>query len=300
MKVIEESLREDGTSSLVAYLLDPAISHRVAKRRPCVIVCPGGGYCLHATKEQEPVAARLLGAGYHVVVLRYQVLFVERPVDPGQEPRLNDAAVYPAQVVDLMRTMLWVRGRADEYGIDPDCIYVMGFSAGGHLAGSLAERWDDPALVEELAVVDSSVLRPRGVVMCYPMVDARALLLDARRCYEGACWQLPYFCRAMTGSAHPDPDALNGLDLIAHVRSDMPPVFLWGTTEDELVPPESLCRFAARANELGISIAFHLFDRGRHGLALAEEASAAKPDDVDDDVAFWVPLALRWLERYSR
>lgn len=298
MRLIEHELRAEGRSSFTAYLLDPEISYGVTKKRPCVIVCPGGGYCIRATKEQEPIAARLLGAGYHAVVLRYPVLFAARPSTPGEQPQIDEGVAYPIQVVDLMRTMQWVHEHADRYEIDADRIYVMGFSAGAHLAGSLAEQWDDSQALSELDVPNPCELRPRGVVMCYPMVDARDVLFrDPETLPDNVRWQLPYFLRAMTGSDVPDEAALDRLDLIAHVRADMPRLFLWGTGEDELVSPQSLCRFAARVSQLGVSVEFHLFSQGPHGLALAEQASAAVPGDAREDVAAWVPLMLRWLDQ---
>ena len=293
----EVNLREDGSSRLVAYLLNPEVSYRCAKRRPCVIVCPGGGYVLRATKEQEASAMRFAGAGYHTVVLQYPVYFAERP-EPGHEPVINEDAHFPTQLEDLMRAMMWVHEHASSHAIDIERIYVLGFSAGAHLAGTLAERWDDPEMLARIPGADSRLTKPRGVIMSYPMVDARAVLRrDPETIPESIAWQLPYFERAMLGAAPTEEEGFDHLDLVAHVRADMPRMFVWTTGGDQVAPPEAICRFAARALEVGVPCELHLFEDGPHGLALADESTAAVPADVDSHVAQWVPMALAWLDK---
>jgi acetyl esterase/lipase len=89
-------------------------------------------------------------------------------------PQVDASSHYPLQIVDAMRAMAYVRGHADEWGVDADRVYALGFSAGEHVVGSLAERFDDSELLAQ-AGTTTEVARPSGLVLCYPMVTAEKL-----------------------------------------------------------------------------------------------------------------------------
>lgn len=298
MYTADIKLDAQGRSTLRTYFLEPNISYQVKKARPLVIVCPGGGYVLHATKEQEPVALRFAGAGYHAAVLRYPVLFCTRPTSPDGNIDIDDAATFPAPLVALMQAMAWVRTHAQEYAIDASRVYVVGFSAGAHLAASLAEHWDDPELLSQVPGVDPRDCAPTGVMLGYPLVSPLDMATRAVDSFpKEICWQIPYFQRALFGRSGDVAECGERLDLVSGVRPDMPRVFMWQTAEDQVVNPVRACQFAAALIDAGVPCEFHLFPTGPHGLALCEPASAAKAQDEDAYAAAWVPLALAWLRR---
>lgn len=298
MYTADIKLDAQGRSTLRTYFLEPNISYQVKKARPLVIVCPGGGYVLHATKEQEPVALRFAGAGYHAAVLRYPVLFRTRPTSPDGNIDIDDAATFPAPLVALMQAMAWVRTHAQEYAIDASRVYVVGFSAGAHLAASLAEHWDDPELLSQVPGVDPRDCAPTGVMLGYPLVSPLDMATRAVDSFPKEIrWQIPYFQRALFGRSGDVAECGERLDLVSGVRPDMPRVFMWQTAEDQVVNPVRACQFAAALIDAGVPCEFHLFPTGPHGLALCEPASAAKAQDEDAYAAAWVPLALAWLRR---
>ena len=165
-------LRKDGTSCLDVLALDPEISTGKVKKRPALVICPGGAYLTHAPREAEPVAARFLGMGYQTFILRYPTYIADhrKPLD-SQNVHFNESAPWPEPLVDAMRAMAWVRAHADELCIDAKHLNMLGFSAGAHLACSLAEHFDDEELLAR-AGTDACTARPAGIILSYPMLSA--------------------------------------------------------------------------------------------------------------------------------
>jgi len=289
-------LRDDGTSCLDVLALDPEISTGKTKERPAIIICPGGAYLTHAPREAEPVAARFLGMGYQSFILRYPTYIADhrKPLDPN-EVRFNENTPWPEPVVDAMQAMAWVRGHADELCIDAGRVYLLGFSAGAHLACSLAERFDDEELLAR-AGTDARTARPDGIVLCYPMLSADGVLAMSAD-GEGVAHILR---RALFGTDEPSEDQLEAMRLVRHVRSDMPRSFIWHTAEDELVSPEETLGFAAALLAAGVPCELHLFERGPHGQSLCDETSAADEAHLNPEAAVWPALAHTWMSLGGR
>ena len=287
----EVPLREDGSSTLKVMASDPYITTTRKKLRPAIVVCPGGGYLIRATKEQEPVATRFLGMGFQVFILAYPTYFKTRPETWSGAPELNKSIRYPEQLKDLVRTMDYIHECADELDIDTNRIYVLGFSAGGHLAGSLAERWDDD---EILGGVSKERAKPRGILMGYPMISAD--LFSSKSCLDSDNPHERFFLQGLFGSDEPPQDQFDSVDLIKNVRPDMPRVFLWHTATDALAIPAKSAEFMAQLLKQGVPCEYHLFQQGAHGNALADATSAAYADDVDERESKWVDLALSWID----
>jgi acetyl esterase/lipase len=127
--------------------------------RVATVICPGGGYWnLAWDKEGEEVAARLNTLGITGVVLKYRV--PRRPGEPEPLPA-------PGPLLDAQRAIRLVRSRAGEWGIDPERIGIMGFSAGGHLAVMTAISFERPSY-ESIDAVDRVSCRPDFAVVAYP------------------------------------------------------------------------------------------------------------------------------------
>ncbi len=259
---------------LEGWALDAHLSSTETKARPAMVVAPGGAYLALAHRESEPVAARWLGMGYQAFILRYSVLL--SPAGPdGQMPEPNRAARYPVQVKEAARAVAYVRGHADELGVDPGRVFLMGFSAGAHVAFSLAERWRDYG----------EASRPNGVIGCYPML---------RMLEEGSFELRPLAALAVCGTTDPDEEQLAAVDLVAHANADMPPLFLWHTSEDGTTDPVDTARLAARALELGVPCELHLYRQGHHGSGLCDETTSARGEHINLHNASWAKLADEW------
>jgi len=121
-----------------------------------VLICPGGGYHILAWNlEGTEIAAWLNSIGVHAAVLKYRV------------PRRKGRPKHEAPLQDAQRAIRLLRHRADDYGIAPDRIGVLGFSAGGHLSAALSTNFDQPAY-EAIDEADQHTPRPNFTVLIYP------------------------------------------------------------------------------------------------------------------------------------
>ena len=125
-------------------------------RRPAVLICPGGAYCVCSDREAEPIALALCARGISAAVLRY-------PCAP--------AARFPVQLCAAAQAVAWLKGHAEENNLDPLQISIMGFSAGGHLAASLGVFWDRPFLARETGLSPED-MRPAKLVLGYPVITS--------------------------------------------------------------------------------------------------------------------------------
>ena len=128
MKLINMPIPGHEEATLEGYILDCELLYGQEKKRPAVIVCPGGGYIYCSAREGEPVALKYAAAGFHSFILRYSTGW-------------NAAGFSPLQEISWV--VGYLREHAQEWNIDPEKIVTCGFSAGGHLAfsaGILAEN----------------------------------------------------------------------------------------------------------------------------------------------------------------
>ena len=219
--------------------------HEDTVQRPCVLVIPGGGYRMVSPTEGEIVAKCFFEKGYQTFVGTYTTNFL------GKE----DLKTQPLR--DISRMVRLIRARAEEFHLRPDRLVICGFSAGAHLCGSLCVHWKD--VPDPLYPNQSN--RPDGAILSYPVITA------------GEFAHRDSF-NALLGT-QPDPEELEYMSLEKQVTSETPPVFLWQTATDELVPVENSYLMAMALKKAGVPFAHHVFPRGIHGLSLANEAWAS-------------------------
>jgi len=217
---------------------------------PCgvVIVCPGGGYQTRVAHESEPIARWLNEIGLAAFVLDYRV----RPYTPD------------VGRLDALRAVRYVRCHAAEFGVDPNKIGMIGFSAGGHVSAGVGTHFDDgdPSAVDPVERVSS---RPDGIILCYAVID---LLL---------------FGREMEVSE----EVLRQFSYQNYVTADTPPTFLFHTSNDPVVPVEHSLIFADQLGKHEIPFSLHVFPDGPHGVTLGKD----RPN-----LAIWPSLCQAWLQ----
>ena len=238
----------------------------VPKRvHPAMLIIPGGGYGMVSEREAEPIALQFVAKGYDCFVLWYDVA----------------PHCYPTQLLQAGMAMAYLRDHATELAIDENHIAVMGFSAGGHLAGTISLMWDDPELC---AIPGENVrLRPDAAVLCYPVVTS-----DERYWHEGS---IRNFCG--------DKVPFEKYSLENCARKDAPPVFIWSTSEDSCVPVQNSIKLYSALQPLGTGVELHVFERGWHGLSTADRETNDAQEEMCAHVQNWKELAAEFLRAHG-
>ncbi len=222
---------------------------------PAVIICPGGGYTKRADHEGEPLAKVMASHGMLGVVCHYRVA-------PNR---------HPAPYADAARTVRLVRSMSDELNVDPQRIVLMGFSAGGHNACTVATQ-PDLHHDEHDDLVDQFSARPDRLVLAYPVVSF------ITKPHRGSAQQL-----VGRDASH---EVLQQFSGELHVDANTPPTFLFHTADDEPVPVENSLNFAAACREHDIPVEVHIYAHGPHGVGMALDHPALRS---------WTSLLLDWL-----
>ena len=170
--------------------------------------------------------------------------------------RLGSKYPYPIPLEDAQRAIRFIRSQAKEFGIAPDRIGIMGFSAGGHLAASTATMFDG-GKAEAPDAVDRVSSRPDFVVLGYPWLNAMEKNEKGVLSYCSAL-KIPVDQCIQFEQYSPDQ----------HVSSQTPPTFIYHTTDDELVPVEASMKYYRALRLAGVPVEMHLFGHGHHGSGL--------------------------------
>lgn len=208
-----------------------------------VLVCPGGGYTqLAYEKEGTRIAEWLNLRGITAFVLTYRLA-----------PRYH----YPAPIQDGERAMRWVRSHAREYDVDPNRIGAWGFSAGGHMVGILGTHFDS-GNAQAADPIDQVSDRPDFVISSYGGLSLQPGIAK------------PNAMHALLGD-HPSQALKDDMSPDKHVTAQTPPYFLYATTTDQSVPVMSSVSFYTALVKAGVPAELHIFEKGPHGTALAQE-----------------------------
>ena len=224
---------------------------------------PGGGYSHLSTREGEPIAIRMNAMGFHAAVLRYSLT-------PN---------IYPSQLLEAAAAMRIVKEHAAEWHVDLEHIVIAGFSAGAHVAGSLGTLWREQVITDVLGG-KAEDYRPTAQLLCYPVITSGEFA------HRGS----------ISGVTGDNAELYEKVSLEKQVSADTAPAFLWHTFADATVPVENSLFMAAALHKHGIPCELHVFERGRHGLALAS-AETDTPDGAthEDECTVWPELFYNWL-----
>ena len=289
--------RED--VKLTTYVLADSPELLAGKKRPAIIICPGGGYFNCSDREAEPVALKFVSKGYHAFVLRYSTYCggagggipdLSKPVP------VNENSLYPNAMREIGKSMLIIREHADEWLVDVDRIAVCGFSAGGHNAAMYATKWHED-IISGYFGEDKEKFRPAAAILGYPLTDyVYKRDSEAKR---PAMDQLFFRASDMAylGTEAPEKAVLDDVSPARHVTENTPPTFLWATSADELVPVQHSLIMARALAENNVPFEIHIFESGPHGLGTADPAGAEAKSQIYPDAAKWVELAGCWLEK---
>lgn len=228
-----------------------------------VIVIPGGAYSgLAIDHEGLQIAEWLNSLGVHAFVLKYRLS--------------GTGHKHPIPMQDGQRAIRTVRSKANQWGVDPNRVGIIGFSAGGHLASTLGTHFDagNPQASDAIDRVSS---RPDFMMLCYPVIT-----MSEEFMHRGSLKNLL--------GENPDAELAKSLSNDTQVTNDTPPTFLFHTTEDAGVLPENSVVFYLALRKAGVPAEMHIYEKGRHGVGLAKDVEATNS---------WPDRARDWLKSHG-
>ena len=134
-------------------------------------------------------------------------------------------------------------------------------------------------------MIKKEELNLRGLILGYPMINVHLM----NEVIQSALFDKEEWTK----------EEMEELDMARYVKLMSCPMFVWQTSEDTLVNPPALCRFLGDVLEHHIPVEFHLFERGPHGLALADESYAKPEEPLYPEVESWFAMALRWMKNHN-
>jgi len=212
------------------------------RKRPGLLIVPGGGYEFVSLREGAPVACRFLSEGFICFVLTYSI-----------------NSKYPLPHNEMATVMNYINEHADEFNVYKNSISVIGFSAGGHLCASYSYLYKELAV--NLGFKEESC-RPFTTNLSYPVITFTKPTHDGTK-------------NTITGG---DPELIEKLSCENHITSDYPPTFIWTTSPDTCVPYISSLLMVEALKKANVPYQYEEYSVGWHGLSILTRAVDACED----------------------
>jgi len=243
---------------------DPTLDFYPAKAEnrngTAVIICPGGGYWgLAIEHEGYKVAAWFNSLGISAFVLKYRL---------PDDAIMIDKSIGPMQ--DGQEAIRQVRRHAKEWGINPNKIGIMGFSAGGHLASTLSTHFNEKVYPTK----DSISARPDFSLLIYPVIT-----MDSALTHQGS--------RTFLLGKNPTKEQVKRFSNEFQVTTATPPAFMVHSLDDNVVPVQNSINYALAMKQHNVSCELHLFESGGHGYGLGRSS---------DTESSWPEICKKWLK----
>ena len=225
---------------LKPYIIECPVDDEKKWLRPAVIVVAGGAYSHVSKREGAPVACHFLARGFQAFVLEYLTA--------------TDGVCYPEQLHELAAAVDYLKSHCGEYHINKDEIFVIGFSAGGHLTANLAVDYS----AVSLTVGEKLDCKIAAVALGYPVISAK---LGHTRSHENLL------------AGYSEAEKLNLIDrlnLDKAVTEKTVPAFIWTTAADGAVPAVNSLKFACALAENNIKYELHVYPEGDHGSSTCD------------------------------
>lgn len=248
-KTAETEKRDTAEIIHINYVQAPDITVYLPAKRStsgqAVVICPGGGYATLAYNwEGSDVAKLLNGKGICAIVLKYRLPNSKSNVTPHLTP-----------LMDAKRAIRLVRANAAKWNINKNNVGIMGFSAGGHLASTLATHFDngDAGSADS---VERQPSRPDFAVLVYPVISMSKPIMHAGS-------------RNNLIGTTPDSSLAKLYSNELQVTKETPPTFLVHASDDKGVPVENSLLFYQACKDNNVPVEMHIYPKGGHGFGLA-------------------------------
>ena len=257
-----ERIELDGDGAYIdAYISDATKDFT----RKAILVIPGGGYRqVCSDREGEPIAQAFIPYGYNAFVLHYYT---------GKEKP------FPIQLIQATKAIKHIKDNAEEYGIDPEEMFAVGFSAGGHLAASAGVFWKMPEIYEAVQM-PYGYNKLKGVMLIYPVI----------------CSHSGSFKNLLATDA-PTPEMIESVSIDKHVDEDSSPAFIMHTANDQIVNVNNALAIAGAYANANVPFEMHIYPDAPHGVALGNKITKCSNEKYENPaIAEWVKHAAVWAD----
>lgn len=236
--------------------------------RPLIIVIPGGSFNHLSARESEPVALAYNARGFNSVVMEYNLV-----QDPGK--------IYPDAGLDVLTTVKYCRDHAEEYGIDPNKIVTLGFSAGGHVASAANFMANSEKFAKKYDYQAEEVW-PNKTILGYPLINI-----------DQIGFEIP------DGQEKDLPDEPELRDSALGVTRETPATFIFQAWDDPVVLISNSIEYIRALYANQVECEAHLFNKGYHGFSLArpETTESDKEWQNNPHAARWFEMSIEWLKQ---
>ena len=238
--------------------------------RKAILVIPGGGYRnVCSDREGEPIGMAFMPYGYNAFVLHYTV---------------DRRGAFPQQLIEVAHAIKHIKDNAEEYDIDPEELFVVGFSAGGHLCASAGILWKLPEIYEAVDM-PYGYNKPKGIMPIYPVITS-----DPR-------WSHPGSFKNLLCKDDPTEEELARVSLERHVDADSSPAFIVHSQHDQIVDVHNSLLLATAYTEVGVTFDMHIYSHIPHGAGLGNRITWHGHEHfLHASYSEWVRLAAAWAE----
>lgn len=234
--------------------------------RNAILVMPGGGYSnICSEREGEPIAMAFMPYGYNSFVLHYSV---------GKEP-------FPLQLIQASKAIKHIKDNSEKYNIDPEKVFVVGFSAGGHLAASIGTMWDKKEIYEKIDM-PYGYNKPAGMMLIYPVISAEY----HKRSFQNLLMEENFSL-----------EEIKECSIENHIGENACPAYIMHISNDEKVDVKNSLVLAEKLSLNNIKFEMHIYPDAPHGVALGNKITMCGIKKFDNvSIAEWVKNAVRWAE----
>ena len=233
--------------------------------RKAILVIPGGAYSsVCASREGEPIAQAFIPHGYSAFVLHYTV---------NEKP-------FPSHLVQASKAIKHIKDNADKYGIDPENVFVVGFSAGGHLAASVGTMWHKEEVYKEIDM-PFGYNKPKGMMLIYPVITGKY-----------------YNARSIENLLMKEDLSEKDIEITSAacaVSEKTSPAYIIHTANDELVDVRHSLEMSEALAGNKIPFELHIYPDAPHGVALGNEITKCGVEKWSNPaISEWVGNAAAW------
>ncbi|MCZ3621685.1 alpha/beta hydrolase [Lactobacillus mulieris] len=290
MKYFNKNFGEVGASATF-YLQEANKEIDINRKSPVMIIVPGGAYMWTSWREEEPIALEFISKGFSCVVAKYATEGLEFYHDKTNDFSKEPVSSFPNPLMDLARIISYTRSKAKEWNLDSDSINVLGFSAGGNLTAQIGAYWKKDWL-QKLVNLDPEAYKLNSIAIAYGA--SQTYISDTNS-------ELNKLVNYASLGHDQSIERQKLINITDSDTSDCPPTFIWHTMQDPLVPVENALKLASNLRKHDVDFELHIFEKGKHGLALGDFRTDSKKDRSQSNIQArkWVDLYLTWLTEHK-